>query len=57
MLQADSAATHEELARSFTQVNRRWTALTAKVDDGHKRVSEATQRYVEFKSECVGEQE
>lgn len=51
MLQADSAATHEDLAKRFSQVNARWKKVEQEVAEGRKRMIEAAQRYEEFRSE------
>lgn len=50
MLQHDAAATHEELARQFTQLNGRWTDVVTQVDSRHRVLSTASEQYDDFKS-------
>lgn len=50
MLQLDSSATHEELARRFTQLNGRWTEVVSQVDSKYKVFITAAQQYEDFKS-------
>lgn len=50
MLQHDAVATHEELARQFTQLNGRWTDVVTQVDSRYKVLSTASEQYEDFKS-------
>ncbi|KAK8748070.1 hypothetical protein OTU49_016299, partial [Cherax quadricarinatus] len=55
MLQLDSSATHEELARRFTQLNGRWTDVVTQVDSKYKVFITAAQQYEDFKKVCSEE--
>nr|XP_027238839.1 dystrophin-like isoform X4 [Penaeus vannamei] len=57
MLQHDAAATHEELARQFTQLNGRWTDVVTQVDSRHRVLSTASEQYDDFKKLCGEETE
>ncbi|XP_069180920.1 LOW QUALITY PROTEIN: dystrophin [Procambarus clarkii] len=57
MLQLDSSATHEELARRFTQLNGRWTEVVSQVDSKYKVFITAAQQYEDFKKVCSEESE
>ncbi|XP_066986177.1 dystrophin, isoforms A/C/F/G/H-like isoform X39 [Macrobrachium rosenbergii] len=57
MLQLDAAATHEELARQFTQLNGRWTEVVSQVDSKYKTLTTAAQQYEDFKKYCAEEKD
>ncbi|XP_042209207.1 dystrophin-like [Homarus americanus] len=57
LLQVDSSATHEELARRFTQLNGRWTEVVSQVDSSYKVNITASQQYEDFKKVCSEESE
>ncbi|KAK7085433.1 hypothetical protein SK128_001326, partial [Halocaridina rubra] len=57
MLQLDSAATHEELARQFTQLNGRWTDVVSQIDSKYKMLTTAAHQYEDFKKYCAQEKD
>ncbi|XP_068223554.1 microtubule-actin cross-linking factor 1-like [Palaemon carinicauda] len=57
MLQLDAAATHEDLARQFTQLNGRWTEVVSQVDSKYKTLTNAAQHYEDFKKCCAEEKD
>ena len=50
MLQAENPATHDDLAKQFTQLNGRWTEVVSIIDSRYKTLTVAQEQYDEFKS-------
>ncbi|CAL4069884.1 unnamed protein product, partial [Meganyctiphanes norvegica] len=55
MLQAENPATHDDLAKQFTQLNGRWTEVVSQIDSRYKTLTTAQEQYDEFKKLCTEE--
>ena len=50
MLSSEADKNHEDLARSFTQLNGRWTEIVGLIDTKHKLLQKLITEYEEFLS-------